>query len=229
MQHCDHQGASAVVSFLETMDLSGMPTSEAHPMVVPVSAPLPAPWLVMATLARPASAMPSQHIGFIRADLMVAGVCSVVGPWEQVNILVDSGSQQDPIMSRDCAQRLNFNQNLRGSLVSKVDQANSDPLPLYSVGPVDLAINGQPSRETFYSEPIAPYDVILGESWLSKQGGCLSMPTIVCGLMMRLSDGRQPLTLNQLPAVAASAAGTAARLYLVDNAATVQAIQLGTY
>jgi hypothetical protein len=80
IQH--RQGASAAVSFLEGMDLSGMPTSEARPMVVPVSTPLPAPRWVMATTVRPASAMPSQHIGFIRAALMVAGVCSAVGPWE---------------------------------------------------------------------------------------------------------------------------------------------------
>ena len=43
------------------------------------------------------------------------------------------------------------------------------------------------------------------------------------------ADGQQPLTLNQRTAVAASASGTAARLYLVDNAATVQAIQVGRY
>ena len=222
MQH--RQGASAAASFLEEVDLSGMPTSEARPVVVPVPAPGPAPRRVMAATGRPASAMPSQHIGFIRAALMVAGVCSAVGPWEQVNILVDSGSQQEPLMSTDCAQRL----NLRGSLVSKAAQANGDPLPIFSVGPVDLAVNGHPSRETFYSAPIAPYDVILGESWLSKHRGVLDYAHH--RLWSFDEEGsRQPLTLHRPPSQAAPSVGAAARRYLVDNAAPVQAIQVGTY
>ena len=130
-------------------------------------------------------------------------------------------------MSTDCAQRL----NLQGSLVSKAAQANSDPLPIFSVGPVDLAFNWQPSRETFYSAPIAPYDIILGESWLSKHRGVLDYAHHRLWSFDE-AGSRQPLTLNQLPSVAASSAGTAARQYLLDNAATVQAIQVdicGTY
>ena len=83
---------------------------------------------------------------------MVAGVCSAVGPWEQVNILVDSGSQQEPLMSTDCAQRL----NLQGSLVSKAAQANSDPLPIFSVGPVDLAVTGIHRERRFTLHPLRP-------------------------------------------------------------------------
>ena len=43
---------------------------------------------------------------------------------------------------------------------------NGDILPIYSVGSVNLAVNGQSEDLKFYSPDIHPYDVILGEDWL---------------------------------------------------------------
>jgi hypothetical protein len=84
-------------------------------------------------------------------------------------MLVDSGLQQPPLMLQSLAQRL----QLSCPLVESAAQANSDPLPIYKVGQVDLSVNGRPSSETFFSAPIHPYYVILGESWLVKHLGVL--------------------------------------------------------
>jgi hypothetical protein len=53
-----------------------------------------------------------------------------------------------------------------GLSVIQVDGAecdNGDILPIYSVGSVNLAVNGRSEDLNFYSADIHPYDVILGE------------------------------------------------------------------
>ena len=52
-------------------------------------------------------------------------------------------------------------------------QAGGAALPIYDVGPLQLAVDGRPTVEEFCAAPITPYDVILGESWLLKHGGIL--------------------------------------------------------
>jgi hypothetical protein len=101
---------------------------------------------------------------------MVAGVLNAVAPWEEretwrpIKMLVDSGSQQLPLVSTQLAKDL----KLRGRLVSAAAQADGGLLPLYDVGKLDLAVNGAPSSERFLSANITPYDVILGEDWCIK-------------------------------------------------------------
>ena len=65
----------------------------------------------MATLDGPAGGdgaatrtSPSQHIGYLRALMLAAGVVSAV--WQPAKVLVDSGSQQPPLMSHDFARSL---------------------------------------------------------------------------------------------------------------------------
>ena len=52
-------------------------------------------------------------------------------------------------------------------------QAEGAALPIYNVGPLQLAVDGRPTTEMFCAAPIMPYDVILGESWLLRHGGIL--------------------------------------------------------
>jgi len=191
MRH--HQGALPAQLFLQAIHLDDMPVQPTTmprpmpPVVVPTSSKIRPP----STMAR---AMPSQQVGFLRAALLVAGVCSAAAPWQEVKVLVDSGSQQEPLMSQDLARRL----GLRGVLSATAAQANGQPLPIYSVGPVQMAVNGAPSTEDFFAAPIQPYDVILGESWLLKHRGVLDYAS--GELYARdAADSRQPLVLNCRP------------------------------
>ena len=218
MRH--HQGALPAQLFLQAIHLDDMPVQPTTmprpmpPVVVPTSSKIRPP----STMAR---AMPSQQVGFLRAALLVAGVCSAAAPWQEVKVLVDSGSQQEPLMSQDLARRL----GLRGVLSATAAQANGQPLPIYSVGPVQMAVNGAPSTEDFFAALIQPYDVILGESWLLKHRGVLDYAS--GELYARdAADSRQPLVLNCRPG-AVGDSGEAARRYLVHNAASVQALTVG--
>lgn len=180
---------------------------------------MPLPMAAPDSTASSRRALPSQQVGFLRAAMLIAGVCSAVTPWEKVKMLVDSGSQQPPLMSQSLAQRL----QLSGPLVASAAQANGDPLPIYKVGPVDLSVNGRPSSETFFSAPIHPYDVILGESWLVKHRGVLDYSRNE--LFSRGADDfLRPLVLDVRPG---SDAGQAARDYLVDNAMSAQTLRVG--
>ena len=114
------------------------------------------------------SASPSQHRGFLRK---AAGTSSskVEEEFQEVSILVDSGSQQDPLCSTALAQRL----GTQGTFNSYAVQAGGQPLPIYDVGWCDLGINGQPCRTKFKSAALEPFDIILGESWLREHRGVL--------------------------------------------------------
>ena len=105
------------------------------------------------------SASPSQHRGFLRK---AAGTFSSKAEeeFQEVSILVDSGSQQDPLCSTALAQRL----GIQGTFNSYAVQAGGQPLPIYDVGWCDLGINGQPCRTKFKSAALEPFDIILGES-----------------------------------------------------------------
>ena len=79
------------------------------------------------------SASPSQHRGFLRR---AAGTLSskTAEEFQEVSILVDSGSQQDPLCSTALAQRL----GIQGTFSSYAVQAGGQPLPIYDVGWCDF-------------------------------------------------------------------------------------------
>jgi len=98
-----------------------------------------------------------------------ASLQAIVGPrsphnvtptkYQEVSILVDSGSQQTPLCSTAVAERLGAS----GKLNSFALQAGGQPLP----------INGRSCRTYFKSAALSPFDVILGESWLKEHRGVL--------------------------------------------------------
>ena len=109
--------------------------------------------------------MPSQHQGFLRRTQDVE--------WRPVSILVDSGSQQPPLLAKWIADSW----HLPHTGTSAARQAGGALLPIYEVGRLELAVNGKPTLEHFSTAPIAPYDVILGEGWLLKHKGVLDYAT----------------------------------------------------
>ena len=112
--------------------------------------------------------MPSQHQGYVRRPPVPCRAGSrSSGPWKRTHILVDSGSQQPPLICMEFASTLGVTM---GPSRTGAAQAGGAAIPIYDVGPLHLAVNGTPSTEMFCVAPITPYDVILGESWLLKHG-----------------------------------------------------------
>ena len=128
--------------------------------------PLPDPTpRVPARKIRPSSESPSQHVGLFRAAMLVAGALSTV--WQEGHVLVDSGSQQVPLLAHDFAAAV---AGPRGPIMGFAAQADGSLLKLYSVPPVDLCVNGVPQRVRFQAADIAPYDCILGILAVSERG-----------------------------------------------------------
>jgi hypothetical protein len=75
--------------------------------------------------------MPSHHHGFVKGP---AGK-----GWRPAKILVDNGSQQPPLMSVTFATDM----GLSDIQVDGSECANGDILPVYSVGNVNLTVNGR--------------------------------------------------------------------------------------
>jgi hypothetical protein len=73
--------------------------------------------------------------------------------FQELSILVDSGSQQEPLCSTAVAQRL----GAAGALSSLALQAGGQLLPIYDVGWCDLGINGKPCRTQFKSAALSPF------------------------------------------------------------------------
>jgi hypothetical protein len=111
---------------------------------------------------------PAVHTGFLRAATLPDGV-SAQAEFQEVSILVDSGSQQAPLCSTAIAYRL----GVEGTLSSMSLQADGQPLLIYDVGWCELGINGRPCRTQFKSAALSPFDVILSESWLRENHGVL--------------------------------------------------------
>ena len=145
---------------------------------------------------------PAHHIGYLRAALLLAGVASAVdGGWKEAKVLVDSGSQQQDLLSNSFAEKL----GLQGRLSGAAAQADGSLIPLYDVGGVEIAVNGLPTLRRFQRANIAPYDVILGERWCEAEGAVLDYAHAE---LWRMCPGRGllPLVLNARPGVAARAA-----------------------
>jgi hypothetical protein len=129
--------------------------------------------------------MPSQYQGFVKGP--------AANGWRPTKILVDSGSQQPPLMSASLANEM----GLSGIQVDGAECANAEILPIYSVGSVYLAVNGRSEPIKFYSADIHPYDVILGEDWLHHNRAILDYDS--CQLLTRDVHGCvTPLCLNVL-------------------------------
>ena len=75
------------------------------------------------------STSPSQHRGFLRKATDTSS-SKAEEEVQAVSILVDSGSQQDPLCSTVLAQRL----GAQGTFSSYAVQAGGQPLPIYDVG-----------------------------------------------------------------------------------------------
>ena len=114
------------------------------------------PCLAACTSKDPAGALTSQsqHWGFIRTAADPASV-TAQEVFQEVSILVDSGSQQEPFCSTVIAQSL----GAKGSLSSYVMQAGCQPLPIYNVGWCDLGINGKSCRTRFKSASVSPFGI----------------------------------------------------------------------
>ena len=171
--------------------------AEGHPAATaPALLTMPRPQLPS---GRPS---PAHHIGYLRAALLLAGVASAVDAgWQEAKVLVDSGSQQQDLVSNSFAERL----GLQGRLSGAAAQADGSLIPLYDVGGVELAVNGVPTLRRFQRANIAPYDVILGERWCEAEGAVLDYAHAALWQMCP-GRGLLPLVLNARPGVAARAA-----------------------
>ena len=115
----------------------------------------------------------AQQAALVRAVGSMVSVASHLEaevPWRRARALVDSGSQQPPLLSLPFAERLGIRP--RG-VAGWAGQADGSTIPIWSAGRVDMAVNGVVCPETFYIAPIAPYDIIVGESWLYRHRGIL--------------------------------------------------------
>ena len=135
----------------------------------PTSRPLPTPLAGCAPpMVIPDLSSPALHTGFIRAIPELDDNVATT-KFQEVSILVDSGSQQAPLCSTVVAERLGTTGKLRPFAL----QAGGQPLPIYDVGWCDLGINGRSCRTYFKSAALSPFDIILGESWLKEHRGVL--------------------------------------------------------
>jgi len=170
-----------------------------RPATAPLCASTPPPLVCVDACTSPkiptARSSPSLHTGFLRATAAPGSVLDTEA-FQEVSILVDSGSQQEPLCSTAVAQRL----GAAGKLSSFALQAGGQPLPIYDVGWCDLGVNGKPCRTQFKSAALSPFDVILGESWLRAHRGVLDYADN--RLWQKDSEGNlRPLTF-ELPGIA---------------------------
>ena len=175
----------------ERRDPAG-PTSSAASLSLTLPSS-PVPRVATVRRATPPASSPSQHVGLFRAAMLVAGALSSV--WKEGQVLVDSGSQQAPLLSHDFAAAVVGG---RGPLAALAAQADGSLLKLYSLPPVDLCVNGKPQRVRWPAADIAPYDCILGESWLYANAGVLDYKANQ--LWTSTASGLVPLDLGRRPA-----------------------------
>ena len=62
---------------------------------------------------------------------------------------------------------------MMGVRAGRATQADGVCLPLFNIGCLDLAVNGEPISHSFVSAPLSHCDIILGESWLRQHHGVL--------------------------------------------------------
>jgi len=101
--------------------------------------------------------------------ILLAASMSVGPTWELARLLVDFGNEHPPLISQSLADWMGFH----APLAAGATQANSDYLPLYDVGQLDLELNGRVVTGNFLWVPFSHYDIILGESWLKENSGIM--------------------------------------------------------
>ena len=84
--------------------------------------------------------------------------------WQPARVLVDSGSEHPPLISQDLEDRM----GMTGVRAGGATQADGACLPLFDIGCLDLAVNGERISHNFLSAPLSHCDIILGESWLRQ-------------------------------------------------------------
>ena len=143
----------------------------------------------------------AQQSALVRAVgsmMSVASHLQTEMPWREARALIDSGSRQPPLLSLPFAERLGI---AAKDVAGWAGQADGSPIPIWHAGRVDMAVNGRVCPETFFIAPIAPYDLIVGESWLYKHRGILDYASDV--LWTEEADGGvRTLRLDQMPVVA---------------------------
>ena len=82
---------------------------------------------------------------------------------------MDSGSEHPPLISQDLADRM----RITGVRAGGATQADGACLPLFDIGPLDLAFNGESISHNFLLAPLSHDDIFLGESWLRQHHGVL--------------------------------------------------------
>ena len=148
-------------------------------------------------------------------------------PWRQARALVDSGSRQPPLLSLPFAERLGI--RARG-VAGWAGQADGSPIPIWNAGRVDMAVNGCVCPETFYIAPIAPFDIIVGESWLYKHRGILDYASDAlwtadpAGGLSALRLDRPPAGAVVLPPTEEGKAALSARMGDVPGFREAQAV-----
>ena len=88
-------------------------------------------------------------------------VCTAVAhgsEWAKARVLVDSGSEHPPLISRNMADQL----GLAGPVSGEATQADGAFLPLWDVGNVDMIFNNKVVSQKFLSAPLPHYDVNSG-------------------------------------------------------------------
>ena len=84
--------------------------------------------------------------------------------WQPARVLVDSGSEHPPLISQDLEDHM----GMTGVRAGGATQADGACLPLFDIGCLDLAVNGERISHNFLSAPLSHCDIILGESWLRQ-------------------------------------------------------------
>ena len=152
--------------------------------------------------------------------MLLTGVASAVNPeWKEANILVDSGSQQQNLVSEDFAARL----GVQGTLTGAAAQADGTLIPLYDVGNLQLAVNGVPTMRRFQRANIAPYDVILGEKWCEAESAVLDYANAALWTQ-KPGRGLLPLILNAKPGSGVRAAQSFLARHGCGRAATPEVV-----
>ena len=142
---------------------------------------------------------PAHHMGYIRSG----GLEGNVHGWKQASILVDSGSQQQDLISHAFADRL----GVKGVLKGAAAQADGTRIPLYDVGNLQLSVNGVPTVRRFQRADIKPFDVILGESFCEDQSVVIDYAHAKLW-QLKPGTGILPLVLNEKPSASAQAASS---------------------
>lgn len=181
----DTRAEAALVSPAAHQALASIPDVPAHRRPTP----------------RPSLAQQRALVRAFNSSLLVASHLWGEQPWRTARALVDSGSQQPPLVSQPFAKDLGVTP---GPAAGAAHQADGTCVPLWHAGKLNMVVNGRKVEEDFRIAPIAPYDVILGEEWLYRHRAVLDYAADALWTQQS-GAGFQPLVLDALPGCAREA------------------------